>query len=59
MIEREGYALASGIALGLVNLAKNSDQRVTQTVNRNLSDNKAREQNPFNQETQFSELTDL
>lgn len=51
MIEREGYALASGIALGLVNLAKNSDQRVTQTINFNLSDNKAREQNPFNQET--------
>jgi len=26
IIEREGYALASGIALGLVNLARNNDQ---------------------------------
>ena len=38
MIEREGYALASGIALGLVNLASSSASKMGKnpTENENL-----------------------
>ena len=58
VIEREGYALASGIALGFVNLAKNNDAKPIQRASPTTDDRQHK--NPFSTVgLQFSELTDL